>query len=120
MGTRTPIPAPGAPPAATGAPFAPAASPRSSAPYEMNDRLFLTTRAGYLVAVDAHSRQTVGSVQHGPGSCRVDGGRLPCYTASSPAVDPNRRFVYSYRCHGRPGTNFILIAVHPYSAIWCL
>ncbi len=67
-----------------------------------HDLLFLTTRDGHLLAVDAHRGNTIWAKQYGPESCitnrSIDG--VPCYTTSSPAVDPNRKFVYSYGLDG--------------------
>ncbi|MCA1664429.1 MAG: hypothetical protein LC659_09205, partial [Myxococcales bacterium] len=60
------------------------------------DLLFLTTRAGELMALDAHSGATVWTAAHGPGSCRINNGSSVCYTTSAPAIDPARAFVYSY------------------------
>src|SRR4051812_22555344 len=37
----------------------------------VRDLVFVTTKAGHLVALDAHSGATVWSVQHGPGTCRI-------------------------------------------------
>ena len=69
------------------------------------DLLFLTTSAGHILAVDAHTGAEIWSHQNGPGTCSINspppgttGG--PCYTTSSPAVDPNRQFVYSYGLDG--------------------
>jgi hypothetical protein len=69
------------------------------------DLLFLTTKAGDIVALDAHSGSQIW-IQHNPaGSCTVNNRSQPCYTTSSPVVDPNRQFVYSYGLDG---------AVHKY------
>lgn len=54
--------------------------------------LFLTTKNGALLAVDAASGALVWSRSFGKG---------PRYTTSSPAVDPNHRFVYSYGLDGK-------------------
>ena len=64
------------------------------------DLLFVTTKAGHLVAIDAHTGAIIWSVQHGPGSCHINNGTSVCYTTSSPAVDPGRQFVYSYGLEG--------------------
>jgi len=66
----------------------------------VRDLLFVTTKSGFLVAVDAQSGQQVWAVQHGPGACHINGGGSACYTTSSPALDPNRKFVYSYGLDG--------------------
>jgi outer membrane protein assembly factor BamB len=63
----------------------------------LRDLLFVTTKDGRLVAVDALTGVTVWSRQPATG---------PRITTSSPAIDPNRQFVYSYGVDGR---------VHKYS-----
>ncbi len=70
------------------------------------DLLFVTTTDGRLIAMHARTGATIWSVQHGPGSCLVNGGanpyfpNSPCFTTSSPALDPNRQFVYAYGLDG--------------------
>lgn len=54
------------------------------------DVLYLTTRDGHLVAVNAANGQILWSVQN-------KGAR---YTTSSPAIDPSRAYVYSYGLDG--------------------
>src|SRR5262249_23132177 len=56
------------------------------------DLLFMTTRDGHILAVDAHTGAVVWSQQPATG---------PRYTTSSPAIDPNRQFVYSYGLEGK-------------------
>lgn len=56
------------------------------------DLLFLTTKAGHIVALDAATGVTVWSHQPATG---------PNYTTSSPAIDPNRLYVYSYGLEGK-------------------
>jgi outer membrane protein assembly factor BamB len=58
----------------------------------IKDLLFLTTKAGHILALDAATGATVWSHQPATG---------PNYTTSSPAVDPNRLYVYSYGLEGR-------------------
>ncbi len=65
------------------------------------DLLLATTKAGHLLALDAHSGATIWTRQVGPGSCRFFEQPLSCFTNSSPAIDPNRQFVYSYGLDGR-------------------
>ena len=63
--------------------------------------LFVTTTAGHIIALDAQTGAQVWSHQNGPGSCiinRTSGNA--CYTTSSPAIDPNRHYVYSYGLDG--------------------
>lgn len=65
------------------------------------DLLFVTTKAGDVVALDAHSGSQIW-IQHNPaGTCTVNNGSQPCYTTSSPVIDPNRQYVYSYGLDGR-------------------
>jgi outer membrane protein assembly factor BamB len=54
------------------------------------DLVFVTTKSGNLVALDAHSGATIWSVQHG--------GNSP--TMASCAVDPSLNFVYTYGLEG--------------------
>jgi hypothetical protein len=58
----------------------------------IKDLLFLTTKDGRILALDAATGTTVWS--HQPAT-------TPRYTTSSPAVDPNRQYVYSYGLEGR-------------------
>lgn len=61
-------------------------------PLGVKDLLFLTTKAGRILAVDADTGATVWSKQPATG---------PNFTTSSPAIDPSRAFVYSYALEGR-------------------
>ncbi|HEY0781889.1 MAG TPA: PQQ-binding-like beta-propeller repeat protein, partial [Thermoanaerobaculia bacterium] len=58
----------------------------------VKDLLFLTTKAGHILALDAATGTTIWSKQP---------ATTPNYTTSSPAVDPNRQFVYSYGLDGK-------------------
>jgi len=58
----------------------------------VKDLLFLTTKSGILLAIDAATGATVWSKQPATG---------PNYTTSSPAIDPGRQYVYSYGLEGR-------------------
>jgi PQQ-like domain len=53
--------------------------------------VFVTTKAGHIMALDWRTGATVWSHQNNAG---------PNYTTSSPAIDPNRRYVYSYGLDG--------------------
>jgi outer membrane protein assembly factor BamB len=55
------------------------------------DLVFLTTKDGRIVAVDAGTGGILWSRQPASG---------PRYTTSSPAIDPSRQFVYSYGLDG--------------------
>jgi outer membrane protein assembly factor BamB len=72
-----------------------------------HDLLFVDTKDGHVIALDAHTGGIVWSRQVGPGTCRINNGAAPCYTTSSPAIDPGRGFVYAYGLDG---------AVHKYAA----
>ncbi|HVT60200.1 MAG TPA: PQQ-binding-like beta-propeller repeat protein [Thermoanaerobaculia bacterium] len=56
------------------------------------DILFLTGRGGRIMALNAATGATIWSHRPATG---------PQYTTSSPAVDPNHQFVYSYGLEGR-------------------
>src|SRR4030043_1003836 len=66
----------------------------------IRDLIFVTTRPGHIAAVDAHTGVLQWSKQYGPGACLINNSSPACYTTSSPAIDPNRKFVYSYGLDG--------------------
>lgn len=67
----------------------------------VRDLLFVTTKAGHVVALDARVGSIVWSHLYGPGTCTINNGlAAACYTTSSPAIDPNRLYVYSYGLDG--------------------
>ncbi len=57
----------------------------------LKDVLFLTTKAGHILALDAATGATLWSHQPATG---------PNYTTSSPAIDPDGLYVYSYGLEG--------------------
>ena len=65
-----------------------------------HDLLFVTTSNGFIAALDAHTGILIWSKQYGPAGCVINNASQPCYTTSSPAIDPNRQFVYSYGLDG--------------------
>jgi hypothetical protein len=69
----------------------------------VKDLLFMTTTAGHILAVDAQTGTVVWSHQPAPvpSPCKINTTGGACYTTSSPAIDPNRQFVYSYGLDGR-------------------
>jgi len=71
---------------------APAYLPRVTTASGVRDLLFVTTKAGHCVALDAHTGAQIWSQQAANG---------PNYTTSSPAVDPDGQHVYSYGLDGR-------------------
>lgn len=77
-------------------------------PSGIRDLLFLTTTAGHIVALDARTGASVWSHQNAAGNCRINNGSNVCFTTSSPAIDPNMQFVYTY------GLNDTLGRVHKY------
>lgn len=62
--------------------------------------LFVTTRDGRIIALDAQNGAVVWNHQYGPGACMINNGGSACYTTSSPAIDPNRLYIYSYGLDG--------------------
>lgn len=64
------------------------------------DLLFVTTREGHIIALDARSGSEIWKRSYPAGSCRINKGALPCYTTSSPAIDPDLEYVYSYGLDG--------------------
>jgi hypothetical protein len=66
----------------------------------VKDLVFLTTKDGRILALDAHTGGQVWAKQYGPGTCKINNGSTTCYTTSSPAIDPNRQYVYSYGLDG--------------------
>jgi Putative Ig domain/PQQ-like domain len=69
-------------------------------PTGVKDLLFVTTSNGWIVAVDAATGSTEWSRQYGPNGCVSSNGGT-CYTTSSPAIDPDRQYVYSYGLDGK-------------------
>lgn len=65
----------------------------------VKDLLFVNTKQGTLIALDAHTGGTVWTFSHGNTGCAGGGGGA-CVTESSPAVDPGRGYVYSYGLDG--------------------
>lgn len=62
--------------------------------------ILVTTQAGHIIALDALTGAQVWGHQYPAGSCRINNGPNVCYTTSSPAIDPNRQYVYSYGLDG--------------------
>ena len=69
-------------------------------PGGIKNLLFVTTTDGQIVALDAANGAVVWSHANGPNGCTINNGSSVCYTTSSPAIDPNRQFVYSYGLEG--------------------
>ena len=64
------------------------------------DLLFVATTNGWIVALDASTGASVWSHQYGPNGCISSNGGT-CFTTSSPAIDPNRQYVYAYGLDGK-------------------
>jgi putative pyrroloquinoline-quinone binding quinoprotein len=81
------------------------------------DLLFVTTKAGHIIALDADTGLQVWSRQHGPNGCISSNGGT-CYTTSSPAIDPNRQYVYSYGLDGNVHKHAVGDGTETLSAGW--
>jgi len=68
-----------------------------STPLGVKNVVYVTTKDGHIVALDANTGSTIWSKQNGGVQ----------YTTSSPAIDPQRQYVYSYGLDGK---------VHKYQA----
>ncbi len=62
--------------------------------------IFVTTKDGHIIGLNAANGKTIWSHQYGTGSYRINNGFNDTYTTSSPAVDQNKKFVYSYGLDG--------------------
>ena len=65
--------------------------------------IFVTTRVGDVAALDASSGATVWAQPNQAPSCLINNNvtrNEACYTTSSPAIDPDRQYVYSYGLDG--------------------
>jgi hypothetical protein len=69
-------------------------------PSGMKDLLFVTTRDGRIIALDAQNGAQVWMHQYGAGTCQINSTGGACYTTSSPAIDPSGDYVYSYGLDG--------------------
>lgn len=63
--------------------------------------LFVTGKGGHILAIDARNGKRIWQHDFGNKRCFTDRATTPCYETSSPAIDPNRRFVYTYGLDGR-------------------
>jgi outer membrane protein assembly factor BamB len=79
---------------------APAYLSSVTTPKGIKNLLFVTTKDGTIAAIDAQTGGIIWSHQNPAGSCHINNGSSICYTTSSPAIDPNRQFVYSYGLDG--------------------
>lgn len=72
-------------------------------PSGLHDVIFVTTRNGYIAALDAHSGAPLWSKQYGANGCLINKNpsrNEACYTTSSPAIDPGFQYIYSYGLDG--------------------
>jgi outer membrane protein assembly factor BamB len=65
------------------------------------DLVFVTGKGGYTLALDAHTGASIWKTRFPGSHCIINRNKIPCYETSSPAIDPNRRFVYSYGLDGK-------------------
>lgn len=72
-----------------------------STPGGKRDLVVVTTVAGDVVAVDATTHAIVWQRSHPAANCKINNGSSPCYTTSSPALDPDRAHVYTYGLDGK-------------------
>ncbi|MGI8854846.1 MAG: PQQ-binding-like beta-propeller repeat protein, partial [Thermomicrobiales bacterium] len=85
---------------------APAALQGVSTTTGLRDLVFVTTRDGHLIALDSRNGVMVWNTQHGASTCQINNPAPvpspsnPCHTNASPAIDPNRHFVYAYGLDG--------------------
>ena len=89
-----------------------------STPIGTKDLLFVTTRDGRIIALDAQTGAQVWSRQYGPGTCQINLTAGPCYTTSSPAIDPNRQYVYSYGLDGNVHKYQVGDGTETFDAAW--
>jgi len=62
--------------------------------------VFVTTKTGGLDALDALTGASIWWKPSTAPACKINNGSTACYTTSSPAIDPNRQYVYSYGLDG--------------------
>ena len=62
--------------------------------------LFVTTRDGAIIALNASNGKVIWTHKYGTGNYHINNGDEPTYTTSSPAIDPDLKFVYSYGLDG--------------------
>ncbi len=79
---------------------APAYLSSVSTPDGVKNLIFVTTKGGTIAAIDTQTGGVAWSRQNPAGSCRINNGASVCFTTSSPAIDPNRQYVYSYGLDG--------------------
>jgi len=72
---------------------------RVDTPVGQRDLLFLTLSDGRLIALSASDGTLLWSqYPSDTNACATDAS--PCFTSSSPAIDPNRQYVYAYQLDG--------------------
>jgi len=64
------------------------------------DPVFLSTIEGDTMALDGHTRATIWSHRYRDVPCSSTDS-LGCEAHTTPAIDPNRRYVYAYALDGR-------------------
>jgi len=64
------------------------------------DMVFMTLRNGILVALDANTGNVIWSRKNSANGCQINDSHNTCYTTSSPAIQPDGKFIYSYGLDG--------------------
>ncbi len=62
--------------------------------------IFVTTKDGRIIALNAATGKEIWTHQYGTGDYTINNGGRPTYTTSSPAIDPDLKYVYSYGLDG--------------------
>lgn len=88
------------------------------------DLVFVTTRAGHLSALNARTGATVWSVLHGSDTCQINNPAPvpnpsnPCHTNASPAIDPNRQYIYAYGLDGYAHKHQVADGIEVFGGGW--
>jgi len=80
---------------------APVLAPAVPTPAGVQDLVLTTSRDGRVTASTAATGALVWTHQNGPGPCHINNGDTPCYSTTTPAVDPTATFVYAYGLDGK-------------------
>src|SRR5207237_8172031 len=68
--------------------------------------------------LDAQTGSQVWAHQYGPGTCQINLTGGACYTTSSPAIDTNRQYVYSYGLDGNVHKYQVGDGTESINALW--
>ncbi|MHB8645573.1 MAG: IPT/TIG domain-containing protein [Thermomicrobiales bacterium] len=86
--------------------------------------VFVTTRAGDLIALNGRTGATVWSAWHGSSTCEINNpapvanSPTPCHMNGSPAIDPNRQFIYAYGLDGYVHKHFVATGIEVMDGNW--